>query len=290
MLKQVVFIGNRVNVFKELVQIDNFILKQIFVLKDSFLHKYLLNESGKYSFRIFEENKHCKNEILFFLQNEDYDILVSNGCPFILPVSKLKQFKPNSLFINTHPTYLPHLKGKTPLNGVFYLGYDFIGATTHFMDDGIDTGEIINQEKVTLTSDIDQGLVYFISFHLEGKVFKNAMQQLISCDFVFEAIKQTEEGSYFNRESVSFAIDFSFDKMEDIVRKVKSVGIIQQGICCTLSNKKFHFINAESIINEYLLSIFNTSSVGEIVLQYSNKVLVKCQDGVVAFTKGLHYD
>ena len=49
----------------------------------------------------------------------------------------------------------------------------FFGASMHFMDDGIDTGKIIYQEKVDLTEDINLSMLYYMSFRLERDVFKH---------------------------------------------------------------------------------------------------------------------
>ena len=42
---------------------------------------------------------------------------------------------------------------------------NFIGATMHFITDKIDGGNIIYKKKHDISNDIDQGLIYFLSFY-----------------------------------------------------------------------------------------------------------------------------
>jgi methionyl-tRNA formyltransferase len=283
-IKKVIFIGNRENSLEGLLSFKNELqLIKIFVLKDSLLQNAIEKYNIPYS--IFEKTKEAKNLIIEFLKSNCFDLLISNGCPFILPISLLKAFNPDALFINTHPTFLPHLKGKTPLNGVKILNYNFIGATTHYMDDGIDTGNVLYQEKVDISSDIDQGLIYFISFDLEKTVSKKAIELLFSHDFKYIGENQIGKGSYFNREEYNFHVNFEKDDSETICKKINSLGIISLGNELKLiDNSKVLATNCEIINNEYLLTKFNSNSIGSILYTYDDKLLVKTIDGIIKIT------
>lgn len=272
-----IFIGNRCNVFQKIIENKSCVLTEIFVVENSYLHQMLKNSELNY--KVFTNTTSHKNSIIQYLKDQEYDLLISNGCPFILPIAELK--KDTRYFLNIHPTFLPELKGKTPLNGVLFLNYNFIGATIHFMDDGIDTGNIVYQEKIELTPEIDQGLIYFLSFHLEGLVFDKGIDLLLKSDFAFTGKSQKGGGTYFNRTSEIFCIDFNDDKNIDIIRKVKSVGIIYQGIQILGQYKVFE---AEEIVNKYLLELFKLHTPGDMLLKYSNKLLVKSVEGVIKFS------
>lgn len=278
-MKEVIFIGNRLNVLEELLKQKDIAFKKIFVLKDSVLHKNITKSS--LPFDVFEINKTDKNKIINYLKTDPFDLLISNGCPFIIPVDEIKKTNPCALFINTHPTYLPHLKGATPLNGVFYLGYNFIGATTHYMDSGIDTGNIIFQEKIDVTPDLDQGLIYFLSFKLESIVFSKAYKRLVSNEFIYEGEKQKEKGSYFNREESIFKIDIFSDTNEMIIKKIKSLGMTTHPNILKLNSTVYKIHDAEVIINNFLLELFTSSKPGTVLYEYSDKILLKTKDGII---------
>ncbi|HNX77627.1 MAG TPA: formyltransferase family protein [Candidatus Rifleibacterium sp.] len=276
MVKSVLFIGNRCNCFKILDNNPNYSLSKVFALKDSFLHNYLV--LSKKPHRVFELAE--KDEIIDELFERPFDVLVSNGCPFLLPASRLKEV--SRILINIHPTYLPHLRGKSPLNGVFYQNYDFIGATAHFIEDGVDSGNIIYQEKITLTPDIDQGLVYYISFELEGIVFKRALEILEKNDFTCLGKKMNlHEGSMFNRTNEKQTVDLNIHSTDLCVKKIKSFGITSQGCFLTLGDKRLRIFDAEKILSPFLLKSFASSEIGKIVLGYDEKIIVKTLDGLL---------
>ncbi|HCX77858.1 MAG TPA: methionyl-tRNA formyltransferase, partial [Firmicutes bacterium] len=48
--------------------------------------------------------------------------------------------------INVHASLLPDLRGAAPVEWAIMLGYTETGVTTMFMDEGVDTGDIILQQ------------------------------------------------------------------------------------------------------------------------------------------------
>lgn len=56
-------------------------------------------------------------------------------------------------FINCHAGALPFYRGRSVLNWAIINGEDHFGVTVHFVDDGIDTGDIIVQHFATIGPD-----------------------------------------------------------------------------------------------------------------------------------------
>ena len=50
--------------------------------------------------------------------------------------------------INLHPAYLPNFPGAHSIQDAYEAKVDFTGVTVHFVDEGVDTGEIILQRQV----------------------------------------------------------------------------------------------------------------------------------------------
>ena len=278
MNKKVVFIGSRFNVLAKLLEMNLDVT--IFSLEHCVLEKELLERKIKYvPFSIKE-----KKEVIERLKKESFDILVSNGCPFILPVD---EFSKNQLFFNLHPTYLPLLQGKTPMNGVFYDEHTFYGATMHIMDAGIDTGNIIYQEKYTLTEDIDLGLLYYLSMSLEGDVFAHGWKILESSNFLYKGKPQEGESTYFNRTEEHRNIDFLNMFTSEILKKIRSFSLSTQGALGTIENSRYKIFEASEIKNEIILKKFSHAKAGDIVLRYDDKLLVKTVDGIIKIEKSL---
>ena len=55
---------------------------------------------------------------------------------------------PTHGFLNLHPSLLPRYRGSQPLFWVFREGERETGVTVHFMDEGLDTGDIVLQARV----------------------------------------------------------------------------------------------------------------------------------------------
>lgn len=279
-MKKVLLIGNRLSCLKSLEHNPKYQLVSIFATKGSLLDEYLSQNYKSYTTFTVKE----KEEVLKQLFCQDYDILVSNGCPIILPASKLMQ--QGKILLNTHPTFLPHLRGSTPLNGIFYNNYNFIGATTHYISDKIDAGNIIYQEKVDITEDIDQGLIYHISFKLEEIVFEKALSLLEENDYLFEGNKiDVSNGCYFNRTIEKQTLDLKNNDIETCIRKIKSFGIRTQGCYATIDGESYKFFSCERIFNPFLINCYNSSPTGKIVLQYDDCMIIKLKDGLLKITK-----
>ncbi|MBO4920046.1 MAG: hypothetical protein J5365_07815 [Erysipelotrichaceae bacterium] len=179
-------------------------------VKDSFLAKELEKRNIPY---VSIENK---KQLLDLIEETDFDILVSNGCPYILPVSKIKKEK--QLFINLHPSLLPDLKGMSPVNGSILFNRAQ-GATCHVMDDGIDTGKIIARTLVTDKPDLPADLLYQLTFMAEADAFVKAYQR----DFI--PAEELNDGAgeyiYYSRKEADTLIRKE-DDIDTIFRKVRA--------------------------------------------------------------------
>jgi methionyl-tRNA formyltransferase len=274
-MKRVVFVGNRCNVFNSLLSFPELELVYAYVVQDSYLHKlYPANQAPPVI--IGKQDKHSLFETL---QHADFDILISNGCPFIIPVSRIK--KEHQLFINIHPSNLPHLKGIHPVNGSLLHRHKELGASMHYMDDGIDTGSIIHQESVSITEDLDLGLLYRIAFELESSVFAGGMKKLISSNFTYPGERQTSAGSYYTRSEEEMCVDFATMPDIDIITRVRAFGVQGQGTRCVIGNTVYALFDAEIITNPYLLCRYSDVGCGSLIFEYDSKLLVKSRDGII---------
>jgi methionyl-tRNA formyltransferase len=78
----------------------------------------------------------------------DPDIVVAVGYAHIVPEEILAV--PSEGCVNVHPGYLPHARGYNP--NVWSIVEDLpAGATVHYMDPGVDTGDIIARMTVEST-------------------------------------------------------------------------------------------------------------------------------------------
>lgn len=69
-----------------------------------------------------------KRQFFAVLRTLDWDLLISNGCPYILPASEFQ--KEGRVLVNIHPSLVPDLRGKSPINGALLFGRE-AGASCH---------------------------------------------------------------------------------------------------------------------------------------------------------------
>jgi methionyl-tRNA formyltransferase len=88
-------------------------------------------------------------EVLKKIRSFEADIAISVLFGYIIKPPLLEAFPSGA--INLHLGYLPYNRGAFP-NVWCFLENTPAGATLHYMDPGIDTGAIIDQEKVSITA------------------------------------------------------------------------------------------------------------------------------------------
>jgi methionyl-tRNA formyltransferase len=275
-VKRVLFIGNRPGVFAEITKFKELNLVSVFVLAESFLHTEMKLTDLEY----VEFSLSDKQRVFERIFETGFDILISNGCPFIMPVSRMK--RPQQLFINVHPSFLPDLRGYHPANGALLYNRRFTGATMHYMDDGVvDTGNVIYQEKLDITDDLDLGLVYYMTFDLESRVFSKGMKRIIEANYQYEGESQTGSGSHYTRSEKDMVIDFESMSDDEIITRVRAFGIKSQGVTCVVNDGSYRVFDAQVVSNGYLLDEFISYPCGALLLQYDDKLLVRTRDGIV---------
>ena len=277
-MKKVLFIGNRPGVYQKVQSADNLNIVQVFALSGSLLSSYLRSHSTPHVDFLLSEREMLFDRILAV----EFDILISNGCPFILPVSRIK--RPGQIYLNVHPSLLPVGRGRHPVNEVLLRGYRHYGATMHYIDDGIDTGRIIHQERLLVTDDLDLGLLYRLVFEAEAKVFENGMLLLANSDFVMEGQSHAGDASYYTRKSSDQIIDFTRMTDMEIVRRVRAFGISTQGANALTSEGHIKVFAAEVIGNSDLRAHYHDCEPGEVLLEYDKKLLVRSCEGIIKVT------
>lgn len=81
----------------------------------------------------------------------DVDVIVVACFPWRLPSAVL--VVPSIASVNVHPSRLPDGRGPEPIFWAFRRDLDTTGVTLHAIDDGLDTGPIIDQRAVAIPSD-----------------------------------------------------------------------------------------------------------------------------------------
>ena len=258
-----VFVGNRRFVLDQMIEMKLRILK-IFAVKGSHLERQLNEESIDH---IIISNK---NDLLDYLYEINFDCLVLNGCPYILPI--YGYLNENPILLNIHPSYLPDLRGSDPVPGAMLYKKDS-GATCHQIDKGIDTGPIISQVKIPYTKDLDVQLLYQLSFLAEKEAFRKAYS------LSFMSIPKGEEininSSYFTISPSDQQINFNKDTNDLIIRKSKAFGNSSRGVTFSKASEDFITFSVSTVDNPYLKEIAKGYNNGDIIMKFERSIIIK---------------
>ncbi len=83
-----------------------------------------------------------------FIRGLRAELGVVAGYGKIFDISTIRLF-PKGM-INVHPSLLPRLRGPAPIQRAIMEGLNITGVSLYLMDEGIDTGDIIDQEEVEI--------------------------------------------------------------------------------------------------------------------------------------------
>lgn len=271
-----VFVGNRLEVLQAMLESCEHLT--IYMQSQTYAARTLQNSlSTKHKRHYYEFSS--KAELLALLQNLEFDVLVSNGCPYILPISQIQ--KPHQIFINCHPSLLPNLKGNHPINGAI-LFHQPSGATCHIMTDEIDSGAIISQVSVYNDDNISLPLLYQMCFLAEKEAFLLAMQRDFKPDESFLS-HSTPPIPYYTRADSHLELDFYTQSTQHIIDTIKAFAMQTQGayLKCDTSVR---FIDAKLICNPFLERTFQESCLNDILLSYEHHILCKRAEGFLQLT------
>lgn len=114
---------------------------------------YVLERAEKlgvasYTFELKEfENKVAYEEaIVALLDKHEIDLVVLAGYMKIVSSTLLSAYE--GRIINIHPAYLPEFPGAHGIEDAWKAGVSQSGVTVHWVDSGVDTGQVIKQVRV----------------------------------------------------------------------------------------------------------------------------------------------
>lgn len=125
---------------------------------------------------------HCKNindeESLNFITQLKPDLLVSAYFPHILKKQIISI--PSKGVLNVHPGSLPSYKGAMAYFWVLKNGSDRGGVTVHWIDEGIDTGEVLARRSFKLPHHATQEIVLMFTAVIGANLLRRIIRRIQS--------------------------------------------------------------------------------------------------------------
>ncbi|PTV93029.1 methionyl-tRNA formyltransferase [Halanaerobium saccharolyticum] len=185
---------------------------------------------------------------------------------------------PDKGCINIHASLLPKYRGRAPLNWAIIKGEEKTGVTVHFINEGIDTGEIILQEEIEITKDD------YISDVLEMVKEKYPLMINKAINLIekgnYETVKQNkEEGSYYGKRNPEDGLINWENSAEKIFNLIRAVSHPYPGAFTYLDESKILIWKAQVIKAEN-----KSHKTGKVIEFRDNSFLVQCGSNQLLIT------
>ena len=124
------------------------------------------------SFR--QPREEWNKELFEYVSKIDPDLVVSVGFMRILAPDFVRRFR----VINSHPSLLPNFPGAQAVRDALAAKATETGCTVHWVDEGMDTGEIIAQQSISIEPDDDLASLHERIKILERKLVVKVVKEL----------------------------------------------------------------------------------------------------------------
>jgi len=241
------------------------------------LHVPVLRASGK------------AHELETFVIDANPDLLWIADYRYLLPESILKLSPMGA--VNLHPSLLPKYRGRAPINWAILNGETEIGLTAHFVDSGMDTGDIIAQERICLSPYEDVGVALAKLYPLYESVTSNVIARLRNGTIDRKTQDHDNSTSYPARKQQDGQINWTTEA-EGIHNLIRAVAPPYPGAFTFLGGEKIQILRSKPIIADSCKppgTILKCSKAGVLVacgkgslliieMKYSERILKKIQE------------
>lgn len=128
--------------------------------------------------RSFTDRAAWNTALLAHLDAHRPDLIVSAGFMRIIGAPVLHAYP--GRIINTHPAYLPEFPGAHAVRDALTAGVTQTGCTVHVVDEGVDTGPVLVQERVPIMAGDDESALHERIKVVERRLLIATVAELVS--------------------------------------------------------------------------------------------------------------
>jgi methionyl-tRNA formyltransferase len=268
---RVLFIGNRTHALSEIFSgLDSEPI--LAIQKGSYAHRELADQGRQV--RLFD----TRQELADIIRSSEFDLLISEGCRFIIPVSQIR--KAGQLFLNLHPAILPDHRGPIPVISAMYY-YRNAGATCHVMTDRLDVGPYVAQVPIELSPSINLELLYQLSFRAEAKALGIAIKRNFSEVPGIASLPWREE--VFTSKDAEKLKEIRLDmSAAEIVARVRALSIGSRFAKMKVNDRERMIQFTRPLEENTMNASYPNANRAEIADAFGDALIVQSQDGWLA--------
>lgn len=180
--------------------------------------------------------------------------------------------------INLHASLLPNYRGSAPINWAIINNENFTGVTTFFIDDKIDTGDILLQEKIKLDKKINAGELHDKLKVIGASTVKKTIKEILNNSLMKK--KQEHNANYktaYKLDKENIKIDWNQNCLE-IHNKVRGLSPFP-GARASLINNNGNIKRVVFYESEYFIEDHNFEN-GQIIKE-KDLIKITCKDGYI---------
>ena len=142
--------------------------KGLTIAKKKNINNYFIN---------FTKSKKLGNKVLDILKKNNIKLVCLAGFMKILPSYFIKSF--SGEIINIHPSLLPRYKGLNTHERVIANNEKYTGCTVHYVNNYLDSGKIILQKKVRITTKDTAKSIEKKVLKIEHMIYPKAINKIL---------------------------------------------------------------------------------------------------------------
>lgn len=220
----------------------------------------------KHNIKVFQPSK-IRNDYEFLL-DKDIDLIVTCAYGQILPKSVLDI--PKYGCVNVHASILPKYRGSAPIQWALFNGDEKTGITIMYMDEGMDTGDIIKISEVNIDASDNVGTMHDKLSLLGSKTLESVLPTLFSDD-----VKRIKQGDDFTLAPMIKREDEKLDfntSGKNIINKIRGLNP------WPLANVIINDLEIKVLKAEFKAQ--KVTEVGKVLID-KNSLGITCLDGVI---------
>ncbi len=128
----------------------------------------------------YENKKAFEIEICRQLEPINPDLIVLAGYMRLIGPTLLNKYE--GRIINIHPALLPAFPGRDGIGDALNYGVKVLGVTVHYVDSGMDTGQIIDQACFKKTGNETKEEIEQKMHALEHELYPSVIRQLLNIE------------------------------------------------------------------------------------------------------------
>ena len=178
--------------------------------------------------------------------------------------------------INLHASLLPDYRGSAPINWVIMNNEKITGVTTFFIDDKIDTGDILIQERIKIDKKINAGELHDKLKLIGASIIEKTLKGILENSL--KRVKQTQKNNFntaYKFDKKNIKIDWNQNCLE-IYNKIRGLSPYP-GARTSLVSNSGETVNTIFYESEYLVEKHN--HINGKIMREKGKIKIACNNG-----------